>query len=158
MILQEMINKHSRKPAAVVLLATVVAGGWYLVATGGSAKATDGPTLADLELAIARADAPPEVWAQYAQHLRAEKRFAHAAMAYERVLARDPYDVEANLQCGTSLAQAGDAAAYAEFVRKLILFNPRLAVDLLARPESRPYLGTDPFPNLVKEARIQAMD
>ncbi len=153
-----MIIQHSRKPAALVLLATLIAGGWYLAATGTSAQATDGPSLAELELAIASPDASIETWGHYAQRLRADKRFAHAAMAYQRVLARDPYDVEANLNCGTSLAQAGDAVAYAAFVKKLILFNPRLAVDLLARPESRPFLDNDPFPTLVKEARIQAMD
>src|SRR5262245_6756452 len=96
--------QRSRKPAAVVLLATFVAGAAYVYSTTTDARATDGPTLAQLEVLIANPDAGAETWLLYAQRLQQSSRYAHAAIAYQRVLEADPFSRTANLQCATALA------------------------------------------------------
>lgn len=125
---------------------------------GQSAKQGDGPSLKELELAIADPDAKPATWLQYGQRLFEEKRYAHAAAAYARVLAIDPYERQANLQSALALALAGDADAFHDFMRDLILRDPRLAENIFGRPESQTYLTAPRFVSLVKQAHVQAMD
>ena len=150
--------QHSRKPALAVLGAACVAAAAYLA--NGETGPRDGskPTLAQLELSIADPDASNETWLLYAQCLQRERRFAHAAMAYTHVLEKDPYRRTANLQCGIALALAGDADRFHEFVSNLVLLEPRLALDVLGRPEAQTYLSAERFQTQLKRAQVQSMD
>jgi tetratricopeptide (TPR) repeat protein len=150
--------QRSRKPAVAVLLATFVAGAAYLHGTAAASRTADGPALAQLEVAIADPDATPETWLLYAQLLQQAGRFPHAAAAYQRVLEADPFSHVANLQCAVVLALAGDADQFYGFMNKLLLVDPRLALDIFGRPEAQRYLSADRFQTLFAQARVQSMD
>ena len=150
--------QRSRKPAATVLLATLIAGSVYVYTTKAASDPTDGPTLAQLEVAIADADASPETWLFYAQQLQLAGRSAHASAAYQRVLEADPFSRTANLQCAIVLAQLGDADQLHAFISQLLLLDPRLTQDILGRPETQRYLSADRFQSLLSQARVQSMD
>ncbi len=149
--------QRSRKPAAAVLLATLVTGSIY-VATTTASHPTASPALAQLEVAIADPDASPETWLTYAQQLQQAGRRAHAIVAYQRVLEADPFCRTANLQCASALAQAGDTDPFYGFMSKLLLLDPRLTQDIFGRPESQRYLTEDRFQSLLSQARVQSMD
>ena len=148
----------SRKPAAAILLATFVAGSGFVFGTRAESRATDGPTLAQLEVAIADADASAATWLVYAQRLQQAGRLAHATAAYQRVLELDPFSRTANLQCAVVLAQVGDADRFYGFMSQLLLLDPRLTQDIFGRPETQRYLTADRFQVLLSQARVQSMD
>jgi tetratricopeptide (TPR) repeat protein len=150
--------QRSRKPAVAVLLATCVAGGAYLISTSAESRTPTGPTLAQLEVLIADPEAGAETWLLYAQRLQQSGRYAHAALAYQRVLEADPFSRTANLQCAVALALAGDADRVYEFLRHLVTVDPRLTQDIFGRPELRRYLGAERFGALQALARVQSMD
>jgi len=150
--------QRSRKPAAAVLLATLVAGIVYVSATTTATPSTTSSVLAQLELAIADPDASAATWLFYAQQLQQAGRGAHAIAAYQRVLEADPFSRTANLQCAMGLAQAGDANQFYEFMSKLLLLDPRLTQDIFSRPETQRYLSEDRFQSLGSQARVQSMD
>jgi hypothetical protein len=150
--------QRSRKPAAAILLATVVAGVVYVHSTGAASSPADGPALAELEVAIANPDAPLETWLTYAQRLQQAGRFAHAAAAYQRVLETDPFCRVANFQCAVVLAKAGDPDAFYSFMANLLLSEPRLALEIFGRPEIQRYMGEERFQSLLAQARVQSMD
>lgn len=150
--------QHSRKPAAVVLLATFVAGAAYVYSTTTDSRSFDGPTLAQLEVAIGDADATPETWLLYAQRLQQAGRLTHSAAAYARVLEVDPCSHVANLQCAVVIAQTGEADRFHDFMSKLLLVDPRLTQDIFGRPEVQRYLTAERFQTLLAQARIQSMD
>ena len=151
--------QRSRKPAAAVLLATLVAGSIYVATTTtASHPSTTSPALAQLEVAIADPDASPETWLNYAQQLQQAGRRAHAIAAYQRVLEADPFCRTANLQCASALAQAGAADPFYGFMSKLLLLDPRMTQDIFGRPESQRYLTEDRFQSLLSQARVQSMD
>ena len=152
------MQRYSRKPAAAILLATLAGGAFFFYATGHDAQANNGPALEELEVMIAQPNAKSDIWNQYAQRLQEHKRFAHAAMAFRRVLEADPYNRQVRLQCATNLALAGGGDDFALFMRECILADPQLAVDIFERPEAQTYLAEDRFQALAKEARIQSMD
>ena len=136
----------------------MVAGSVFTYGTRAESRGTDGPTLAQLEVAVADADASAATWLLYAQRLQQAGRLAHASAAYQRVLELDPFSRTANLQCAVVLAQTGDAEQFYGFMGKLLLLDPRLTQDILGRPESQPYLTADRFQALLSQARVQSMD
>ena len=150
--------QRSRKPAAAVLLATLVAGSAYVATTSKASHPSNSPALAQLEVAITDPDASSETWLAYAQQLQQGGRRAHAIAAYQRVLEVDPFCRLANLQCASALAQAGDADRFHVFMSKLLLLDPRLTQDIFGRPESQRYLTEDRFQSLLSQARVQSMD
>ena len=150
--------QRSRKPAAAVLLATLVAGIAYVSATATAPATATGSALAQLELAITDPDASAETWLLYAQQLQQAGRRTHAIAAYQRVLEADPFSRTANLQCAIGLAQAGDADRFYDFMSKLLLLDPRLPQDIFTRPETQRYLTEDRFQSLGSQARVQSMD
>lgn len=148
----------SRKPATVVLLVAFALSAAYLGYAKTAARSTDGPTLAQLEVAIADPEAGAETWMLYAQRLLQEKRFAHAAMAYARVLETDPYSRAANIGCATALALEGDGDHFYTFMNAMLLIEPRLVLDVFSRPEAAPFLAQRNFKNLQAQAHVQSMD
>lgn len=150
--------QHSRKPAAVVLLATFVAGAAYVYSTTTESRLADGPTLAQLEVAIADADASADVWLTYAQRLQQAGRLGHAIEAYRHVLELDPFSRTANLQCASAMAQAGQPDEFHGYLSQLLLIDPRLTQDILGRPEMQRFLTEDRFQAVLAQARVQSMD
>ncbi|MCG3149608.1 MAG: hypothetical protein PCFJNLEI_03073 [Verrucomicrobiae bacterium] len=150
--------QRSRKPAVAVLLATCVAGGAYLYTTAAESRTTDGPTLTELEVAIANPEASTELWMLYAQRLQQAGRLEHAVVAYHRVLENEPFSRTANLQCALVLAATGNAETTYAFLNHLVTVNPRLTQDIFGRPEVRRYLGAERFQTLLAQARVQSMD
>lgn len=148
----------SRKPATVILLATLLAGAVFVYNTRAESRATDGPSLAQLEVAIADADASAATWLVYAQRLQQAGRLAHATAAYQRVLELDPFSRTANLQCASVLAQLGNADRLHAFTSRLLQLDPRLTQDIFGRPETQRYLAEDRFQSLLAQARVQSMD
>lgn len=150
--------QRSRKPAAAVLVASILAAGAYTWSTGAGATGNPVTPLAELERAIADPNASLATWLLYAQRLQQEQRFSHAALAYQRVLEDDPYSRAVSLQCANALALAGDADRYHGFLSDLLLIDPRLTQDILSRPESHPFMAAERFQTLLQQARAQAMD
>ena len=152
------MKQYSRKPALAVLGATILAAGAYVWTTRADARMAQGPTLAQLEVAIANPDANLETWMLYAERLLEEGQFGHAAAAFERVLEEDPCSQTANLQCAVALARTGDADQYFDFLTRLLPIEPRLTLDILGRPISRPFLAEARFDKLLHRAQAQSMD
>jgi tetratricopeptide (TPR) repeat protein len=142
----------------MVLLLTGLTGGAYLWATGTEGRTGHGQSLAELEQAIACPDATTDTWLRYAQCLEDARRYDHAAAAYQRVLESDPYGRVANLHCAAVLALAGDGDRLLAFLTKLTQLDPRLALDVFARPELRPFLKEARFDQAHKQAVVQSMD
>lgn len=130
----------------------------YVWSTRVEGRAGTGQTLAELEQAIANPDASTETWLQYGQCLQHERRYDHAVSAYQRVLETDPYSRNANFQCVAALALLGDGDRLHAFLVKLIQLDPRLALDVFARPELQPYLKQARFAQVHKQAIVQSMD
>lgn len=156
--MNQTASKYSRRPAVLALILCATAGALYFAADTSGARTVAGPELEELERAIASPDAGSDVWLLYGQRLLADKRHAHAAMAFERVLQKDPYCRVANLQRAAALALTGDADGFYAFASKLVLADPRLTQDILGQPESQSYLAADRFQTLLAQARIQSMD
>lgn len=145
-------------PAAVVLAVCLTVAAGYLAATRTEARVAAGPSLAQLEVAIADPDAGGDTWLRYAQRLAECRRYAHAAQAFQKVLERDPSSRAANLQCAAAMARSGDAEAFYTFAHDLLKIDPRLAQDVLLQTESQPYLREARYGELLTQARIQSMD
>lgn len=150
--------QRSRTPALVVLLLAVLLGGAYLWVSGAESRAAPGSSLTELEQAIASPDASTDTWLRYAQCLENDRRFDHAAAAFQRVLETDPYCRIANLHYAAALARAGDADRLLTFLTKLTQLDPRLALDVFARPELQPFLKQARFDQAHKQAVVQSMD
>ena len=132
--------------------------GSLLKGSPAAASSAEGITLAQLEVLIADPEATTETWMVYAQRLSQQKRFSHAAMAYQWVLETDPYNCIANVGCASSLALTGDAARFYVFMNHLLLIEPRLILDISGRPEATPFLAAKNFQTLKAEAFAQSLD
>jgi len=151
-------TQYSRHHALLVLVLCAVVAGVYFRADASDARQISGPGLAEIELAIADPDAASDLWLLYGKRLAEGGRYAHAVMAFEQVLAKDPYCRVANIDCAAALALANDADGLQAFVSKLVLMDPRLTQDILGRAEARPYLSQERFKRVQATARIQSMD
>jgi tetratricopeptide (TPR) repeat protein len=152
------VNHSSRKPATAVLLAAFAAIAAYVALTARAARSTDGPSLEQLEIAIANPDAGSDTWMLYAQRLLQEKRFAHAAAAFQRVLETDPYSREANLGAASALALTRDSEALHTFLSHMLVVEPRLLLDFLGRPEAAPFMSEERFKLLQARSHAQSLD
>lgn len=152
------MNQRSRTPAGLVLLLTFLLSAGYVWNTRVDGRPGQGQTLVQLEQAIANPDATTETWLHYGQCLQQERRYDHAASAYQRVLETDPYSRVANFQCVAALALLGDGDRLHAFLVKLIQLDPRLALDVFARPELQRYLKQPRFAEAHKQAIVQSMD
>jgi hypothetical protein len=151
-------TQHSRHPAVLVLAVCAVVVLTYFRASSSDARQQAGANLEEIELAIADPDAPGDLWLLYGERLSECGRYGHAIMAFRQVLELDPYCRPANIDCATAFARGGDADGLYEFVSELVLMDPRLTQDVLARPEFQPYLSAERFRALQSKARTQSMD
>jgi len=127
---------HARKPAIFTLLLALGISAALLAATGQfRSHETATQSLEELEHLIAAGDANAATWHAYGDALRSNKRYAHAAAAYQRALDTEPDRTQARFNAALSFAQANQSDLFFHFFNNIIVFNPKLAVDLLDRPE-----------------------
>ncbi|NQU09347.1 hypothetical protein HQ590_01030 [bacterium] len=159
--------QHRRTPA-VAILVVVLSLGWGILRAGPTpggvsagllaADSGEDPTLAKLEVAIAAAGSTAGDWFAYAETLWGRGQYADTVLACRAVLEREPYHRQARFRCGLALAAAGEAEEFHQYMRELTWSDAKLAVDLFARSEARPYLGDARLRALRREAQSQAMD
>ena len=128
--------QHSRLPAILTLLIVLAPGGVILLARQGRVSG-DESRFAALQAAVAQPDVKPATWLLYAQTLQSLKKFPDAAWAYQQLLNVDPSNRPASLQAAICLAQSGRHEDFYGFVKATILSDPKLAVEILDRPESQ---------------------
>jgi tetratricopeptide (TPR) repeat protein len=156
--------KHGRlAPAAVLLAALALAAVCVFARTGnGALPAGRGSGPGDdrdaLERAIASGHADVGVWTRYAACLRGLGRHGDAAQAYDLALKLDPANRDLQLQRAVTLAQAGQADLFYQYVYELSLTDPRIAFDILQRAESKPYLSEARFRRVYQDALGQYLD
>jgi cytochrome c-type biogenesis protein CcmH/NrfG len=160
------MTRHPRTPAFLVLTTAASIGILYVAAWGHVEriwKQTPGDRSVEaLEKRLADEQktgaVKADTWLAYAQALGDARQFARAATAYKEVLALEPHRRDAKFQCGLALAQSDQPDAFHDFLKDLLYAEPKLAVELFERPESKTYLSQERFSALAKEAKNQAMD
>jgi tetratricopeptide (TPR) repeat protein len=149
------VRQHPRRPAAAVLSAAALLAAAVAVAVPPGRPAGDD---AEVDRRIAAGDADAQTWVAFARRLESRGDPRHAAAAYERALARDPYLREARAGRAQALARAGDAEELYRFLHELVFSDPQLTLDLLGRAEMARFLPAPRFQALASEARSQAID
>jgi Tfp pilus assembly protein PilF len=154
------MNQYSRKSSGIALVLTMAAGLTALAATGQFHTGDPG-SVDQLERAIASGHGDVHTWAAYGTALQADKRFDHAAQAYQRALdlQPDPSDAQKiRFNAALCFGQAGDADKFFDFFSHLTTTSPKLAVDVLERPELAPLHNDARWGPAASLARAQAAD
>jgi tetratricopeptide (TPR) repeat protein len=154
------MTQHGRIPAIVAIALTAVVGLGIFAATG-QFRATDlaHASLQDLEKKIVGSK-DGRVWLAYGDRLRELGRFENAAQAYQKALELQPDLVDARLNQGLALGQSNPDAFF-EYATQLAANYPKVAVNLMGRPElgAIKTLTSDPRWELTKTAaQAQAVD
>lgn len=155
------MNSYRRLPALIVLVVAIALATLYarpLSNKQSSGQSGSSATLEQLEQQIATGSAPTEIWSAYGERLFNANQFDRAAMAYEHVIEQEPYNRAARFQCGLAWANTNNPDRLLAFVRTQLYAEPKLAAEILDRPEARQYLSDPRFAMLQKDARAQAMD
>jgi hypothetical protein len=158
------MTRHARIPAFIAMVLTAAVG-LAIFAVTGQFRTTDlaHATLADLEKKIV-GNQDARVWLAYGDRLREAARYDMAAQAYHRAGELQSELVEARLGEGLALGQAavgksGSAAdGFFEYVTRLSGAYPKVAVDLLDRPELRPLHADERWAPAAAGAKAQAVD
>lgn len=157
-----MINlimlKCSRKPAIVIVLLTLVAAAMLIFDQSLLAGTGDDQELVQLQRAIADSNANADTWFRYAKKLQSMNRHQHAATAYIKVLEVEPTNRLARFNAAICLAKAQQVDEFFDFMKQMVLSDPKLAADLFERPEPQVFMTQARFQALAKEAQVQAMD
>jgi tetratricopeptide (TPR) repeat protein len=151
------MNRYHRLPSFLVLLIVVGAGSLYMHRYG-RANGNGGRGLEALEKIIQKGKADKETWFSYAEALSDAGKYDRAAQAFKKVLELEPSHRQAKVGCALSLAQATKTDELYSYVKDLVFSEPKLAMDLLERPELSTYMSDARFAALQKEAKAQAMD
>jgi tetratricopeptide (TPR) repeat protein len=144
--------QYPRIPALIALAVTVALGVtffWLISAQGDAMSSSD---------ARHSTTADAATWFFYGERLREAGRFTHAAQAYKKVLETEPYHREARFHCALSLAQAGDADKFMEFMDDVTRNFAKMAVDIFERREVAGYLSQPRFQEMRRDAQNLAMD
>jgi hypothetical protein len=153
-----MIQRRSRIPALLMLLALSAFGCGMILARRGAASPVQNTQLATLKTAVAKPDVKWETWLKYGQALQAAKLFEQAAVAYEQVLKTDPYQSDARRGGAYCWAILGDKAAFFKFMRETTDLDPKLAKAVFEQPYAATYLADGQFQNLRMDAIARSMD
>jgi hypothetical protein len=154
------LNNYRRLPPTLILVAACAISALYVfIARVRHANGNiDQLSLVELEQKIAASDATPPIWLAYGQRLFEAGQFERAALAYQRVIDAEPFNRAARLQRALALAAGKDADGLAAFLRDQLYSDPKLAAEILSRPELHEYLSDARFATLQKDAAAQAMD
>jgi hypothetical protein len=149
-------------PAMIILAAIGLLGAGYVLAWDRVEriwKKTGGPqSVAALEKKIADGDKSAGTWMAYGEALGKAKEYGRGAAAYKEVIKLEPMRKDAKFQCAVCLANAGRSDELHEFLKDLVVNEPKLAMQVLDRPDVQKYVGEERFAGLKEEARNQAMD
>src|SRR5262249_47789281 len=128
------MTQHKRIPALAALLLSTGAGLAILAATG-QFKTPDWQheSMESLEKQIL-STRDPGVWLAYGDKLRDANRPESAAKAYQKAIELQPDLPGARLNWGLALA-ASNADAFFDYANRLSTSYPKIAVNLLGRPE-----------------------
>jgi hypothetical protein len=152
------MTRHARIPAFAALLITAASGVALLAATGQFRSANLAQiSLDDLEKRIIDCK-DPAVWCAYGDKLRIAGRFPAAAMAYQRAVDLQPDLTSARMNIAIVLGLANHADAFFAYFSKLSAAYPKLAVDLLDRPELSAMRSDSRWDPAASAARAQALD
>ena len=151
------MTQHARIPAIAAIVLTALAGLGLFAATGQFRKAD----LAHASLEVLEKQAvgseDGRVWLAYGDKLRELNQFTNSAKAYQRALELQPDLTDARLKQGLSLGQ-DSADAFFDYVGRLSMSYPKVAVDLLDRPELRALHADPRWEPAVSGAQAQAVD
>ncbi len=152
--------QHPRIPAIVAIGLTAL-GGLGFFAASGQFRTTDlaHASLSDLERKIV-GSTDGRIWLAYGDKWRALGRFDNAAKAYQRAVELQPDLIDARMKQGLALGQSNPDAFF-EYVSRLSMNYPKVAVNLMERPElgAIKTLTSDPRWELAKTgAQAQAVD
>jgi tetratricopeptide (TPR) repeat protein len=152
--------QYARIPAIVAIGLTVLVGLGIFAATG-QFRATDlaHASLSDLEKKIV-GSTDGRIWLAYGERLREIGRFDNAAKAYQRAVELQPDLIDARLNQGLALGRLNPDAFF-DYVSRLSMNYPKVAVNLMERPElvALKTLTSDPRWELSKTAaQAQAID
>jgi tetratricopeptide (TPR) repeat protein len=154
------MTQHARIPAIVAISLTALVGLGIFAATG-QFRSTDlaHASLQDLEKKIV-GSADGRVWLAYGDKLRERGQFDNAVKAYARAVDLQPDLVDARLNLGVALGQSKPDAFF-DYVSRLATNYPKVAVNLMERPElgAIKTLTADPRWELTRTAaQAQAVD
>lgn len=151
------MTEHRRIPALAALLLSTAAGLAILAATGQfKTPNLQQESLESLEKQIISTK-DGRVWLAYGDKLRDAGKLDSAAKAYQRALELQPDLSAARLGRGLALAST-DADAFFDYVNLLATHYPKLAVNLLERPEMTPLHADARWAPTYAAAQAQAAD
>jgi hypothetical protein len=151
------MTRHKRIPALAALLLSTGAGLAILAATGQfRTPDLQHESMESLEKQILTTR-DPKVWLAYGDKLRDAHRPDSAAKAYQKAVELQPDLPAARLNCGLALA-ACNADAFFDYANRLSSTYPRIAVNLLGRPELSPLHADPRWEPTVAAAEAQAAD
>ena len=156
------MRRYRRMPAAIILAVIGVLGVGYVLAWDRVEriwkKSPGEQSVSALEKKIADGDKSAGTWMAYGEALAKAKDYARAAVAYKEVIRLEPVRKDAKFQCAVCLAQAGKADELHDYMKELVVAEPKLAMEILDRPEAQKFVSEERFAQLKVEARNQAMD
>jgi tetratricopeptide (TPR) repeat protein len=145
-------------PAFIALVASSAIGFGALAATGQFRSTNlDSATLADLEKRIVDCQ-DGAIWIVYGDKLQASARYPDAVKAYEKALGLQPNSVEARIKIAIALGQEKNSDNFFGYFSRLSSSYPKLAVDLLERPELTSLKSDPRWEPAAAAARAQAVD
>jgi tetratricopeptide (TPR) repeat protein len=153
--------RYRRTPALIVVLVTAALGVGYVLAWDKVErlwKKAGDQDIASLEQKIEGGDKSAGTWLAYAEALVKAKEYGRAAAAYGEVIKADRGKKEAKFQRAICLALAGRGDELYDFLKEMVLIEPKLTMEILDRPETQKFGGEARFTALKNEARDQAMD
>ena len=154
---------YARIPAVVAMLLTAAIVLTTLVVTGQFRRSdVTHMSLPDLEKKIVGSK-DARLWLAYGDRLREQARFDSAAQAYQKAVELQGDLMEARLAQGLALGQAAAASkdkvdAFFDYAVRLAGMYPKVAVDLLERPELRPLHSDERWEPTAAGAKAQAVD
>ena len=154
--------RYRRTPALVVLAVMALLGVGYVFAWDKVErlwkKSPGEQSVEVLEKRIADGDKSAATWLAYAEALAKAKEYKRAATAYKEVIKLEPAKTQAKFQCALCLANAGEKDGLHEYLKDLVLAEPKLTMEILDRPETQKFMTDDRLVALKEEAKNQAMD
>jgi hypothetical protein len=154
--------RYARIPAVAAMVVTAAIVLAVFAATGQFRRAdVMHISLAELEKhVVGSKDA--RVWLAYGDRLREQGQFDRAAQTYQKAVELQGDLMEARLGQGLTLGQAaggkGKADEFFAYVGRLSGMYPKVAVQLLERPELRPLHADERWEPAVAAAKAQAVD